>query len=111
MRCYVSNGSSSNSGDIGLMWSRLLARRQQNKSLKLCSHCLCSFFTDSIRYCSKGWAFSIPLDTSAHQGISYLDVRCRFYYNGAMQNFQLLDILFQASSSMARLKFCKLSSQ
>jgi hypothetical protein len=41
---------------------------------------------------SNVWAFAIALDCSTHQATSYLDVRCRFFFNGDMQNFHLLAI-------------------
>ena len=36
--------------------------------------------------------FSIALDASTHQGLSYLDTRVRFTWNGEVVNFHLLAI-------------------
>ena len=36
------------------------------------------------------WCFSLALDGSTHQGLSYLDVRWRFLWKGSVQNFHLV---------------------
>ena len=41
---------------------------------------------------SQAWAFSIALDCSTHQGMSYLDVRSRVHIESSIQNFHLLAI-------------------
>lgn len=38
------------------------------------------------------WAFSLALDGSTHQGMSYLDVRIRFHWKGKLLNFHLMAI-------------------
>lgn len=38
------------------------------------------------------WAFSIALDMSTHQGVSYLDIRIRICWQGEMLNLHLVSI-------------------
>jgi hypothetical protein len=38
------------------------------------------------------WTFSLALDCGTHQGSYYIDVRCRFYQSGAIDNNHLLEI-------------------
>ena len=40
----------------------------------------------------KLWSFSIALDSSTHQGMSYLDIRIQFHWKGSIQNFHLRTI-------------------
>jgi hypothetical protein len=48
--------------------------------------------TDVAQLCRVIWAFSIALDGGNNAGTSYLDIRIRFYMDGALHNFHLLAI-------------------
>ena len=48
---------------------------------------------------AKTWCFSIALDASTHQGMSYLDTWVPFFWEGAIHNFHLMVIsLFERHS-------------
>ncbi|CAH0474271.1 unnamed protein product [Peronospora belbahrii] len=54
------------------------------------------------------WAFAIATDATVHQGTSYLDIRVRFWQNGALQDFHLCTLpafdQHPAQSNMDRLE-------
>jgi hypothetical protein len=59
-----------------------------NYTRLVCAYCL-QTLSDVLR---QVWAFSIALDGSIHQGMSYLDVRVPFHFAGKLLNFHLMAI-------------------
>jgi hypothetical protein len=59
-----------------------------NYTWLVCAYCL-QTLSDVLR---QVWAFSIALDGSIHQGMSYVDVRVRFHFAGKLLNFHLMAI-------------------
>ena len=49
------------------------------------------------------WDFSIAVDGSTHQGISYMDVRVRFHWKGELLNFHLMAIPLYEQHTLARI--------
>jgi len=59
-----------------------------NYARVVCAHSL-QIISDVI---AKMWCFSIALDGSTHQGMSYLDTQIRFFWEGSIHNFHLMAI-------------------
>ena len=93
--CFVAHllhGISLNGLYISGVWNFIIHWMQWGCCLKLHLDCLCSFTANPCSILSKLWSFSIALDSSTHQGMSYLDMRIWFHWKGSIWNFHLMAI-------------------